>query len=99
MVTTRTDRLLVEAFGPAAYVVGGPVRDKLREVFHGTPYAPKDKDYVVVGVTLEEVKARLGGFGRLDLVGASFGVNKLTLPGEATCDVALPRRERSTGWG
>ncbi len=98
LLTTRTDRVLVDAFGPQAYVIGGPVRDKLRELFHGTPYAPKDKDYVVVGFTLDEVKARLEGAGRLDLVGASFGVIKLTVPGEATCDVALPRRDRSTGW-
>jgi len=99
LITTRTDRVLVDAFGAAVFVIGGPVRDKLRSLFHGVPYAPKDNDYVIVGHTLAEVRERLGNMGRLDAVGASFGVLKLTLPGEPTVDVALPRRERSTGWG
>ncbi len=99
LIATRTDRVLVEAFGPAVYLIGGPVRDKLRSIFHGVPFEPKDRDYVVCGFTLDAVRERLGNMGRLDAVGASFGVLKLTLPGEPTVDVALPRRERSTGWG
>jgi putative nucleotidyltransferase with HDIG domain len=99
LTTTRTDRILVDAFGAAVFVVGGPVRDKLRSLFHGVPYEPKDNDYVVVGHTLDAVRERLGNIGRLDAVGASFGVLKLTVPGETTVDVALPRRERSTGRG
>jgi tRNA nucleotidyltransferase (CCA-adding enzyme) len=99
LIATRTDRVLVEAFGPSVFVIGGPVRDKLRSIFHGVPFEPKDRDYVVCGLTLEQVRERLGNVGRLDAVGASFGVLKLTLPGEPTVDVALPRRERSTGWG
>jgi len=96
---TKTDRVLAAAFGPDVYVIGGPVRDKLRELFHGVPFEPKDKDYVVVGATVKVVQDRLGSFGRLDAVGASFGVLKLTVDDEPTVDVALPRRERSTGWG
>ena len=99
LIATRTDRVLVDAFGPAVFVIGGPVRDKLRSIFHGVPFEPKDRDYVVCGFTLDAVRERLGNMGRLDAVGASFGVLKLTLPGEPTVDVALPRRERSTGWG
>jgi putative nucleotidyltransferase with HDIG domain len=99
LIATRTDRVLIDAFGADVFVIGGPVRDKLRSLFHGIPYAPKDHDYVVVGHTLAEVRERLGRMGRLDAVGASFGVLKLTLPDEPTVDVALPRRERSTGPG
>ena len=99
LIATRTDRILVDAFGAAVFVIGGPVRDKLRNLFHGVPYEPKDNDYVIVGHTLDEVRERLANIGRLDAVGASFGVLKLTVPGETTVDVALPRRERSTGWG
>jgi len=99
LIATRTDRVLVEAFGPDVYLIGGPVRDKLRSIFHGVPFEPKDRDYVVCGLTLAQVRERLANMGRLDAVGASFGVLKLTIPGEPTVDVALPRRERSTGWG
>ncbi|MGB6412987.1 MAG: HD domain-containing protein, partial [Candidatus Cybelea sp.] len=62
-----------------------------------TPQAV-DSDYVVVGVALEELVERLRQIGRVDLVGASFAVLKVTVDGE-TVDVALPRRERSTGIG
>lgn len=96
---TTIDRALADAFGPDAFVIGGPVRDRLRHVFHGTPYDPKDKDYVITRHSFEEVHRRLAPLGRLDAVGASFGVLKWTMPGEPTVDVALPRRERSTGWG
>ncbi len=76
------------------YAVGGRVRDELR----GSTVVPKDLDYVVVGVTLDALLERLRRIGRVDVVGASFAVVKLrTDVGEA--DVALPRRERSTGVG
>jgi tRNA nucleotidyltransferase (CCA-adding enzyme) len=99
LLTTTIDRALVEAFGDDVYVIGGPVRDKLRHVFHGVPYEPKDRDYVITALSLEVVRSRLERIGRVDAVGASFGVLKLTVAGESTVDVALPRRERSTGWG
>jgi putative nucleotidyltransferase with HDIG domain len=99
MNATNVDRILAEAFGAEAFVIGGPVRDKLRSLFHGVAYDPKDKDYVITRHTLDQVRERLAGIGRIDTVGASFGVLKLTVPGEPTVDVALPRRERSTGWG
>lgn len=96
---TAIDRVLAEAFGPDAFVIGGPVRDRLRHLFHGSPYDPKDKDYVITRHSFDEVHRRLAPLGRLDAVGASFGVLKLTMAGEPTVDIALPRRERSTGWG
>ena len=60
--------------------------------------AVADSDYVVTGVPLEELVARLERLGRVDRVGASFSILKLTAGGE-TVDVALPRRERSVGPG
>jgi poly(A) polymerase/tRNA nucleotidyltransferase (CCA-adding enzyme) len=96
---TQTDRILADTFGPSVYIIGGPVRDKLRSLLHGVPFEPKDHDYVIVGVSLDQVREKLGDIARIDAVGASFGVLKVTVPGEATVDVALPRRERSTGWG
>ncbi len=80
------------------YAVGGRVRDELRAEFESASIVNKDLDYVVTGLTLDELFARLGPIGRLDLVGASFSVVKLTAGGE-TVDVALPRREHSLGVG
>ena len=82
----------------ALYAVGGRVRDEFRANRDGTEVAPKDLDYVVVGVTLDDLIERLRPVGRVDVVGASFAVVKLTAP-EGSADVALPRRERSTGAG
>lgn len=85
---------------PAAslYAVGGRVRDEIRAEIDGVARPAKDLDYVVVGVSLDDLVARLGAIGRADVVGASFAVVKATIQGR-TVDVALPRRERSTGVG
>ena len=80
------------------FAVGGRVRDELRAEIEGVQAATKDLDYVVTGVPLEELTRRLEPLGRIDVVGASFSVLKLTAGGE-TVDVALPRRERSLGTG
>lgn len=80
------------------YAVGGRVRDELRADLERSPAPTKDLDYVVTGLPLEEIARRLGPIGRLDVVGASFSVLKLTFEGQ-TVDIALPRRERSIGVG
>lgn len=78
------------------YAVGGRVRDEVRARLQGEEIPVKDFDYVVTGVPLEELRERLERVGRVDLVGASFAVLKVTFDG-TTVDVGLPRRERSTG--
>jgi tRNA nucleotidyltransferase (CCA-adding enzyme) len=81
------------------YEVGGAVRDK-----YISPILPdKDKDYLVTGIPLDELCFLLKEFGKVDLVGKSFGVIKF-LPfkrfeGETVFDIALPRKEYSTGPG
>ncbi len=81
------------------YEVGGAVRDK-----YISPILPdKDKDYLVTGVPLDDLCDLLSDFGKVDLVGKSFGVIKF-LPfkrydGEHVFDIALPRKEYSTGPG
>jgi tRNA nucleotidyltransferase (CCA-adding enzyme) len=81
------------------FAVGGRVRDEIRaQAGQIETLSAADSDYVVAGVALEELVERLERIGRVDLVGASFAVLKLTVEGE-TVDVALPRRERSTGIG
>jgi tRNA nucleotidyltransferase (CCA-adding enzyme) len=95
--SAEIEAALVEALPDAGiYAVGGSVRDAvLAELGRPQPHQP-DLDYLVTGVRLEELLKRLADHGRAELVGASFGVIKFTRGG-ATVDVALPRRERSTG--
>lgn len=78
------------------FSVGGRVRDEERAKFERVEEDRKDLDYVVTGVSPDDLQRRLESIARVDLVGASFAVYKVTLDG-ATVDVALPRRERSTG--
>ncbi len=93
------DRALAAALPAGSlYAVGGRVRDEIRTALDGIPRPAKDLDYVVTGVELPELVVALEGVGRTDVVGASFAVVKVTVAGE-TVDVALPRRERSTGTG
>jgi tRNA nucleotidyltransferase (CCA-adding enzyme) len=93
------DRILADALpGGSLFAVGGRVRDELRSQLDGLPRPAKDLDYVAVGVTLDDLVERLRTVGRAELVGASFAVVKATI-GATTVDVALPRREFSTGAG
>jgi tRNA nucleotidyltransferase (CCA-adding enzyme) len=93
------DRRLAEVLpANALYAVGGRVRDELRARFDPTIPPPKDLDYVVTGLSVEALVARLRSIGRVNVVGASFAVVKLSAL-EGNADLALPRREYSTGTG
>jgi len=62
----------------------------------------KDRDYLVTGVPYDKLTGILRHHGRVDLVGRSFGVIKFTQfrkEKSYTFDIALPRREHSTGLG
>jgi tRNA nucleotidyltransferase (CCA-adding enzyme) len=76
--------------GGELYQVGGAVRDSFLGLEN------KDQDFLVTNLELPVLQTALEKFARVDLVGASFGVLKVTLKQE-TVDVALPRTERSTG--
>ena len=93
----EVDRLLSEALPQGGiYAVGGSVRDAVLAELGGTQPQRPDLDYLVTGVPLDELVARLRKLGSAELVGASFGVVKFTRDGD-TIDVALPRRERAVG--
>ena len=95
------DSLLRRLLGGAGiYAVGGRVRDEvLRENGFRSNEAlasSQEPDYLVTGVKLDDLVQLLRQAGSAELVGASFGVVKFN-SGELKADIALPRRERSTG--
>jgi tRNA nucleotidyltransferase (CCA-adding enzyme) len=76
-----------------AWLVGGCVRDALL----GCP--GKDFDVEVFGIGYEKLAQALSRWGKVDLVGQSFGVAKLTTGGEHSYDFTIPRKDskRSPG--
>lgn len=80
------------------FEVGGAVRDRLL----GLDMTSKDRDYLVTGIPYDELTRLLKLHGRVELVGRSFGVIKFTQFRDGqphTFDIALPRKEHSTGVG
>jgi len=80
------------------YEVGGVVRDRL--LYNRT--LSKDRDYLVTGIPFDKLSNILKNYGRVDLVGQSFGVIKFTQykkDHQYTFDITLPRKEYSTGVG
>lgn len=76
------------------YAVGGAVRDS----FFGIE--SKDLDVIVTGIPYPDLCRILSGYGKVDLVGKSFGIIKWLPNGiDEVIDVALPRTEVSTGKG
>lgn len=88
------ERILLETPELAeAYLVGGCVRDW----FLGLPQ--KDFDVEVFGTTYGQLEQALKRWGRVDLVGRSFGVIKLTVRSGETYDFSLARRDSKTSPG
>lgn len=82
----------IHLVGGEALFVGGIVRDRL------SGRESKDIDIEVYGVQPEELEQLLSSFGKVDTVGASFGIIKLTTE-DADYDFSLPRRESKDGSG
>jgi tRNA nucleotidyltransferase (CCA-adding enzyme) len=76
-----------------AYLVGGCVRDWL------LGEAQKDYDIEVFGLDYESLANALARWGKVDLVGRSFGVIKLTTRERNTYDFSIPRRDSKSGIG
>lgn len=72
------------------YLVGGAVRD------YYLSKTPKDLDYVIVGMTYNEIADALRGKFHIDEIGKSFGIVQVKV-GEETIDLAVPRTEYKTG--
>jgi len=81
--------------GGELYEVGGPVRDRLMG------RSSKDRDLLCRHLTMRRITSLLKPFGKVAAVGKSFGILKFS-PHRAKgmeIDIALPRREVSTGVG
>ena len=89
---TREIASVVTKNGGDAFLVGGAVRDALLR------FPSKDEDVLVTGVPWSVLENALSSVGRVDAVGASFGVLKVARDG-LVIDVALPRTEQSSGVG
>lgn len=89
---SRATRAL-EHLGGKVYAVGGAVRDAI------LGNQPKDIDLMVTGKTPAEVQEILKALpGQVNLTGKDFGVFRYKY-GDNEVEIALPRRERSTGEG
>jgi len=88
----RDKSLFVRLFGKDVYAVGGFVRDILR----GIP--SEDIDLLITRHPLRIIIEKIRPYGKVDLVGRSFGIIKFTIKGKAY-DIALPRKDRPKGEG
>jgi tRNA nucleotidyltransferase (CCA-adding enzyme) len=90
--TVRGIAAAADVAGGRALVVGGWVRDRLRQ------QPSKDIDVEVFGIDAAQLPMLLAPFGRVEPVGQSFPVYKV-ITGDGDIDVALPRRESKSGRG
>lgn len=79
--------------GGDIYEVGGSVRDTLLEI------PKKDQDLLVTRLSLQQLTEKLRPWGEVMTVGRSFGVIKFYPRDGGEYDIALPRKEVSTGAG
>lgn len=82
----------IENSGGKVYLVGGYVRDKIMG------NTSKDIDIEVFKLSYEKLSDILSKFGKVDLVGKSFGVLKVNINGQ-DYDFNLPRRDSKNGVG
>lgn len=82
----REKNFFVKQFGSDIYAVGGYVRDLLRE------NPSEDVDILITHHKIPDIIRKIEPFGKVDLVGKSFGIIKFTIKGK-TYDLALPRKD------
>ncbi|MFQ6108461.1 MAG: CCA tRNA nucleotidyltransferase [Candidatus Aminicenantales bacterium] len=82
----REKEFFVQRFGRDVYAVGGYVRDLLRE------NPSEDVDILITRHKIQDIIDKIEPYGKVDLVGKSFGVIKFTIKGK-TYDLALPRKD------
>jgi putative nucleotidyltransferase with HDIG domain len=80
-------KFFIDLFGRDVYVVGGYVRDYLRED------QSENVDILIAHHKVDKIIKKLEPHGKVDVVGKSFGVIKFTVD-KKTYDIALPRKDR-----
>ena len=88
-VSFRDREFFIRLFGREVYAVGGYVRDLLLNP--GLRDA-NNIDILITHHSLADVSNRLKPFGKVDMVGKSFGIIKFNMKGQ-TYDIALPRTD------
>ena len=84
---------LINDLNSDIYVVGGATRDLILNKPN------KDIDLIIRKVPIDTLITHLQKFGRVDVVGKSFGVIKFIDSDGTDYDLALPRKEQPTGEG
>jgi len=88
----RDKKFFIQHFGGDVYAVGGFVRDIIR----GKP--TEEVDILITRHSVEDIIRKIEPYGKVDLVGKSFGVIKFTV-NKKTYDIALPRKDKPKGTG
>lgn len=88
----REREFFIHHFNEEVYAVGGFVRDLIR----GIP--SEDIDILITHHTVEEIIKKIKPYGKVDLVGKSFGIIKFII-NRKTYDLALPRKDTPKGTG
>jgi hypothetical protein len=84
----------ISDLGGKIYTVGGAVRDE----FLGK--SSKDLDILISGISIDLLEKVLKKYGKVDLVGKSFGIIKFTPFNEKEeIDIAIPRQDKKTASG
>jgi tRNA nucleotidyltransferase (CCA-adding enzyme) len=80
------------------YLIGGIVRDRLYNLYHGKNIKSKDYDIIVTNIHQDKIKTILSKYGKIQEIGKHFGIIKFYYPKlNIDFDIALPRKEESTG--
>jgi tRNA nucleotidyltransferase (CCA-adding enzyme) len=86
--------------GGRALIVGGFTRDAVLSAHRHLPIDAKDIDVEVYGLEFDALAVLLESRGRVDLVGKSFGIAKLTNPATGSIiDFSVPRRDSKVDKG
>lgn len=87
-------KYIIDELNGDPYLVGGVVRDSLLKKEN------KDIDLVIRNIDIDDLINGLNQFGKVDVVGESFGVLKFISNEDGLdYDIALPRKEKPTGEG